>query len=57
MASALTFPKDLRKLFSNIFVFKVNKNELETIFEEVIEEPEQSKDKYLTGKCLLTFKK
>ena len=33
-------PKDLRKLFSNIFVFKVNKNELETIFEEVIEEPD-----------------
>lgn len=31
--------KDIRKLFSNIFVFKVGKKELETIFEEVIERP------------------
>ena len=29
--------KDIRKLFSNIFVFKVGKKELENIFEEVIE--------------------
>ena len=31
-------PKDIRKLFSNIFVFKVNKNELENIFEESVEQ-------------------
>ena len=31
--------KDIRKLFSNIFVFKVGKKELETIFDEVIERP------------------
>ena len=31
--------KDIRKLFSNIFVFRVNKKELETIFDEVIEKP------------------
>lgn len=31
--------KDVRKLFSNIFVFKVGKKELENIFEEVIERP------------------
>lgn len=29
--------KDIRKLFSNIFVFKVSKQELNTIFDEVIE--------------------
>ena len=29
--------KDIRKLFSNIFIFKVSKNELETIFEEIVE--------------------
>lgn len=34
-------PKDLRKLFSNIFVFKVNKNELNTIFEEAIEDKDK----------------
>lgn len=33
--------KDIRKLFSNIFVFKVSKKELETIFEEVIERPKE----------------
>tara|TARA_R100001163_G_C5057916_1_gene194472 strand:- start:1237 stop:1968 length:732 start_codon:yes stop_codon:yes gene_type:complete len=33
-------PKDIRKLFSNIFVFRVNKNELKTIFDETIEDPE-----------------
>ena len=30
-------PKDIRKLFNNIFVFKVNKCEMETIHEEVLE--------------------
>lgn len=34
-------PKDLRKLFSNIFVFKVNKNELHQIFQEGIEDREK----------------
>ena len=29
--------KDLRRLFDNFFIYKVNKNELENIFEEVIE--------------------
>ena len=29
--------KDIRKLFSNIFIFKVSKNELETIFDEIVE--------------------
>ena len=29
--------KDIRKLFSNIFIFKVSKNELETIFDELVE--------------------
>lgn len=30
-------PKEIRRLFSNVFVFKVSKNELETIFEELVE--------------------
>ena len=29
--------KDIRKLFSNVIVFRVNKNEMETIFSEVVE--------------------
>ena len=33
--------KDVRKLFSNIFVFKVSKKELETIFEEAVEQPKE----------------
>jgi hypothetical protein len=33
--------KDVRKLFSNIFVFKVGKKELETVFEEVVEQPKE----------------
>ena len=33
-------PKDIRKLFSNIFVFRVNKNEMKTIFEEIVEDKE-----------------
>jgi Poxvirus A32 protein len=31
-------PKDIRKLFSNVFLFKTSKCEIETIFEEVIEQ-------------------
>lgn len=30
-------PKDIRKLFSNIFVFRVSKQEMKTIFDEVVE--------------------
>ena len=30
-------PKEIRRLFSNVFIFKVSKNELTTIFEELIE--------------------
>lgn len=33
--------KDIRKLFSNIFIFKVNKKELETIADEVIEQKKE----------------
>lgn len=33
--------KDIRKLFSNIFVFKVSKKELETIADEVIEQKKE----------------
>jgi len=32
-----SIPKDIRKLFSNIFMFKISKKELETIADEVIE--------------------
>jgi len=34
-------PKDIRKLFSNIFIFKVSKKELETIADEVIEQKKE----------------
>ena len=34
----ISVPKDLRKLFSNLFIFRVNKNELKLIFEEQIED-------------------
>tara|TARA_R100000655_G_scaffold104532_1_gene151876 strand:+ start:1052 stop:1771 length:720 start_codon:yes stop_codon:yes gene_type:complete len=33
-----SIPKDIRKLFSNIFVFRVNKNEMKTIFDEIVED-------------------
>ncbi len=35
--------KDIRKLFSNLFIFKVSKHELNTIYDELIEP--------LTGIC------
>lgn len=35
--SYLSCEKDIRKLFSNVFIFRVSKNELETIFDELIE--------------------
>tara|TARA_R110001606_G_scaffold343217_1_gene491777 strand:- start:4356 stop:5078 length:723 start_codon:yes stop_codon:yes gene_type:complete len=31
-------PKELRRLFSNIFVFKVSRNEMGNLFEEVVEQ-------------------
>ena len=31
-------PKELRRLFSNIFVFKVSRNEMKNLFEEVVEQ-------------------
>lgn len=34
-------PKDLRRLWSNIFIFKTSKNELENIWEEIIEYPKE----------------
>ena len=33
--------KDIRKLFSNIFVFRVSKKEIETIFDEVVEQKKE----------------
>ena len=35
-----SIPKDIRKLFSNLFIFRVNKNELTTIFDEIVEDKE-----------------
>jgi hypothetical protein len=37
----ISVPKEIRKLFSNIFVFRVSKNELTTIFDEVVEQKKQ----------------
>lgn len=34
-------PKEIRKMFSNIFVFKCSKNEMATIWDEVIEYPKE----------------
>lgn len=31
-------PKELRRLFSNIFVFKVSRNEMKNLFDEVVEQ-------------------
>ena len=36
-------PKELRRLFSNIFLFKVSKNEMKNLFDEVVED-DQVKD-------------
>ena len=50
--SYLSCEKTIRKLFSNIFVFRVSKKELETIFNEVVE----SKKDYiydLANLCLI----
>ena len=32
-----SIPKEIRRLFSNVFVFRVSKNEMQTIFEELVE--------------------
>jgi len=40
----ISIEKDLRKLFDNFFIYKVNKNELQNIFEEIVE---SHKDKAL----------
>lgn len=47
----LSVPKDIRKLFSNIFCFKCAKNELKMIFEEVIE----GKEKYINDISKIVF--
>ena len=31
-------PKELRRLFSNVFIFKVSKNELQNVFDEIVED-------------------
>ena len=51
--SWLSVPKDIRKLFTNIFVFKVSKNEMEQIFDEVVELPKQ----YILPLMKLTYDK
>ena len=37
----LSVEKDIRKLFSNLFVFRVSKKELELIFDEVVEQAKE----------------
>jgi hypothetical protein len=37
----LSIEKDIRKLFSNLFIFKSSKKEMETIFDELIELPKE----------------
>ena len=43
--------KDIRKLFSNIFCFRVSKQELSTIMDEVVE----SKAKYMNDIAKIVF--
>jgi hypothetical protein len=49
--SWLSIEKDIRKLFNNIFCFRVNKNELDNIFDEVVE----SKSKYINDISKMVF--
>lgn len=51
--SYLSCEKDIRKLFSNIFIFRVSKAELETIFNEVVE----SKKDYIYQIAQIVFDK
>ena len=37
----ISIPREIRKLFSNIFVFRVSKTELATIFDELIEQKKE----------------
>jgi adenylate kinase family enzyme len=37
----LSIEKDIRKLFSNLFIFKSSKKEMETIFDELVELPKE----------------
>ena len=39
--------KEIRRLFSNIFIFRVNKNELANIFEEAVEGKKQHSDEII----------
>ena len=39
--SYLSIEKDIRKLFSNLFIFKCSKNEMGTIWEELVEYPKE----------------
>lgn len=41
--SYLSCEKDIRKLFSNVFIFRVSKNELDTIFDELVESKKELK--------------
>ena len=41
--SYLSCEKDIRKLFSNVFIFRVSKNELEKIFDELVESKKELK--------------
>lgn len=36
-----SMPKDIRKLFTNLFIFRVSKDELKTIFSEMVENKEK----------------
>lgn len=49
--SWLSIEKDIRKLFNNIFCFRVNKNELQNIFDEVVE----SKSKFINDISRMVF--
>jgi hypothetical protein len=39
--SYLSIEKDIRKLFSNLFIFKCSKNEMMTIWDELVEYPKE----------------
>jgi DNA replication protein DnaC len=49
----ISVPKEIRKLFSNIFVFRVSKTELTTIFDELVEQ----KKEYITELSKLVYDK
>jgi len=49
----ISVPKEIRKLFSNIFVFRVSKTELSTIFDELVEQ----KKEYITEISKIVYDK